>query len=86
MVSIKRAGRDATLIAWGRTVGDCLAVAESWGERGVDVDPGCERIRRLAQAELADHVVENRSGLGHGRIGRRQELGDLQLPEVGIDG
>ena len=38
MVSIKRAGRDATLIAWGRTVGDCLAVAESWGERGVDVE------------------------------------------------
>jgi pyruvate dehydrogenase E1 component beta subunit len=38
MVTIRRPGRDATLIAWGRTVGDCLAVAESWGGRGVEVE------------------------------------------------
>jgi pyruvate/2-oxoglutarate/acetoin dehydrogenase E1 component len=38
MVTIRRPGRDATLIAWGRTVNDCLAVAEAWGRRGVEVE------------------------------------------------
>ena len=38
MATIRRPGRDVTLVAWGRTVGDCLAVAERWGERGVDIE------------------------------------------------
>jgi pyruvate dehydrogenase E1 component beta subunit len=38
MVTIRRPGRDATLVAWGPTVKDCLAVAESWSGRGVDVE------------------------------------------------
>ena len=38
MVTIRRPGRDATLVAWGRAVDDCLAVAEAWNERGVEVE------------------------------------------------
>jgi pyruvate dehydrogenase E1 component beta subunit len=38
MVTVRRPGRDVTLVAWGRTVNDCLAVAEAWSERGVDVE------------------------------------------------
>ena len=38
MVTVRRPGRDATLVAWGRTVDDCLAVATAWSERGVDVE------------------------------------------------
>jgi pyruvate/2-oxoglutarate/acetoin dehydrogenase E1 component len=38
MVTVRRSGRDATLVAWGRTVDDCLAVAAVWSERGVDVE------------------------------------------------
>jgi pyruvate/2-oxoglutarate/acetoin dehydrogenase E1 component len=38
MVTIRRPGRDATLVAWGPAVRDCLAVAESWSGRGVDVE------------------------------------------------
>src|SRR5947209_6165903 len=38
MVTIRRPGRDATVVAWGSAVRDCLAVAESWSERGVDVE------------------------------------------------
>jgi pyruvate dehydrogenase E1 component beta subunit len=38
MVTIRRPGRDLTLVAWGRTVGDCLAVAEAWTERGIEME------------------------------------------------
>jgi 2-oxoisovalerate dehydrogenase E1 component beta subunit len=38
MVTVRRPGRDATLVAWGRMVNDCLAVAEAWSERGVDIE------------------------------------------------
>ena len=38
MVTIRRAGRDATLVAWAAALTDCLAVAASWGDRGVDVE------------------------------------------------
>src|SRR3954471_16855211 len=38
MVTIRRPGRDATLVAWGQTVSDCLAVAEAWSARGLDIE------------------------------------------------
>ena len=38
MVTIRRPGRDATVVAWGPTVKECLAVAEAWQERGIDLE------------------------------------------------
>ena len=38
MVTIRRPGRDATVVAWGSSVDVCLSVAEAWAGRGVDVE------------------------------------------------
>src|SRR3954454_18603269 len=38
MVTMRRAGRDATLVAWATALYDCLVVAASWDERGIDVE------------------------------------------------
>lgn len=38
MVTIRRPGRDATVVAWGPPVEVCLSVAEAWAGRGVDVE------------------------------------------------
>jgi pyruvate/2-oxoglutarate/acetoin dehydrogenase E1 component len=38
MVTMRRAGRDATLVAWAAALNDCLVVAASWAARGIDVE------------------------------------------------
>ena len=52
MVTIRRPGRDATVVAWGSSVNDCLAVAQAWSERGVDVE-----VLEVGSSVLLDDVA-----------------------------
>jgi pyruvate/2-oxoglutarate/acetoin dehydrogenase E1 component len=52
VASVRRPGRDITLITPSASVDECLAVAEVWAERGVEVE-----VLDISPANRADHAV-----------------------------
>ena len=52
MASVRRPGRDITLVTPSASVAECLAVAEAWAGRGVDVE-----VLDISPANRADHAV-----------------------------
>jgi len=64
VATIRRPGRDATLVARGPAVERCLAAAESWSARGLDVEvvelgptPGLDEAAVLASVGRTKNAV-----------------------------